>query len=200
MGIRGTSVRGKKPKCGKKKKSDPAKGRLSKCQKKRQNASRIKMIGAFKPKCNADGSYAKVQCHASTGYCWCSTKKGKKIPGTSVRGKKTKCGSKKRKSDPAKGRLSRCQRHRKKVHRLGAFKPRCNADGTYAKVQCNPSSGYCWCATKKGKTIRGTSVRGKKPKCGKKRKSDPAKGRLSKCQKKRKKVHRLGAFKPRCNA
>ena len=78
-------------------------GRLSKCQRKLKAASMVKMIGAFKPKCNADGSYAKVQCHPSTGYCWCSTKRGKKIPGTSVRGKKPKCRSRKRKSDPKKG-------------------------------------------------------------------------------------------------
>jgi len=62
--------------------------------------------------------------------------------------------------------LSRCQRHRNRVTRPGAFKPNCNPDGTYAKVQCNPSSGYCWCAKKDGKGIRGTSVPpGETPNC-----------------------------------
>ena len=29
------------------------------------------LIGAYVPQCNSDGSFSSVQCHASTGYCWC---------------------------------------------------------------------------------------------------------------------------------
>lgn len=29
------------------------------------------LLGAYVPQCEADGSFSSVQCHASTGYCWC---------------------------------------------------------------------------------------------------------------------------------
>ena len=29
------------------------------------------LIGAYVPQCNSDGSFSSVQCHSSTGYCWC---------------------------------------------------------------------------------------------------------------------------------
>ena len=30
-----------------------------------------KLIGAYIPQCDEDGSFRKYQCHGSTGYCWC---------------------------------------------------------------------------------------------------------------------------------
>ena len=42
------------------------------------------MVGQFIPTCYKDGSYAPLQCHASTGYCWCVTSDGKKIPNTTL--------------------------------------------------------------------------------------------------------------------
>ena len=45
------------------------------------------MVGHFIPTCAEDGSYAPMQCHASTGYCWCASKDGKKIPKTEIRGR-----------------------------------------------------------------------------------------------------------------
>ncbi|XP_014243893.1 SPARC-related modular calcium-binding protein 2 isoform X1 [Cimex lectularius] len=45
----------------------------------------------FRPKCLSDGRYAPVQCHESTGYCWCVTEHGKPISNTSVRNTKPKC-------------------------------------------------------------------------------------------------------------
>ena len=38
----------------------------------------------------------------------------------------------------------------------GRFKPRCNLDGTYAKVQCSGSD--CYCADKDGNEIMGTKT------------------------------------------
>ncbi|KAF8771975.1 Equistatin like protein [Argiope bruennichi] len=43
------------------------------------------LVGNFIPECNNSGTYAKKQCHASTGYCWCSDEDGNKI-GQEVRG------------------------------------------------------------------------------------------------------------------
>ena len=39
-------------------------------------------LGAYKPQCTATGQYKSVQCHGSTGYCWCVTSDGKEINGT----------------------------------------------------------------------------------------------------------------------
>ena len=29
------------------------------------------LIGAFQPSCQPDGSFSELQCHGSTGFCWC---------------------------------------------------------------------------------------------------------------------------------
>ncbi|XP_031674967.1 nidogen-2-like [Oncorhynchus kisutch] len=39
-------------------------------------------IGAYIPTCDAAGQYTPKQCSGSTGYCWCVTSTGQKIPGT----------------------------------------------------------------------------------------------------------------------
>ena len=40
----------------------------------------------FIPDCGAEGIYKAVQCHQSTGYCWCvMVDTGRPIPGTSTR-------------------------------------------------------------------------------------------------------------------
>ena len=40
----------------------------------------------FIPDCGAGGLYKAVQCHQSTGYCWCVlVDTGRPIPGTSTR-------------------------------------------------------------------------------------------------------------------
>ncbi|CAG2174923.1 unnamed protein product, partial [Oppiella nova] len=37
------------------------------------------VIGAYVPQCAPDGGYAKKQCHASTGHCWCVNDFGAQI-------------------------------------------------------------------------------------------------------------------------
>nr|XP_029529998.1 equistatin-like [Oncorhynchus nerka] len=39
-------------------------------------------VGAYTPTCDAAGRYTPEQCSGSTGYCWCVTSSGQKIPGT----------------------------------------------------------------------------------------------------------------------
>lgn len=51
--------------------------------------------------------------------------------------------------------------------------PECLADGTYAPVQCNKSTGYCWCVTPNGKVIPRTSARHRRLEC-------PKRGKLEK--------------------
>jgi hypothetical protein len=45
----------------------------------------------FVPTCLQDGTFAPVQCHAETGYCWCVTPAGKPIPNSSVRNARPNC-------------------------------------------------------------------------------------------------------------
>ncbi|XP_071649885.1 SPARC-related modular calcium-binding protein 2 isoform X1 [Temnothorax longispinosus] len=45
----------------------------------------------IRPICQPDGTYAPVQCHAETEYCWCVTPQGRPLPDTTVRYKKPKC-------------------------------------------------------------------------------------------------------------
>lgn len=33
--------------------------------------SNTSLIGSYIPQCSADGSFSPIQCHGSTGYCWC---------------------------------------------------------------------------------------------------------------------------------
>nr|UZF13189.1 saxiphilin [Allobates femoralis] len=38
--------------------------------------------GAFLPECDEKGYFSPMQCHSSTGHCWCTTKDGEEIEGT----------------------------------------------------------------------------------------------------------------------
>ena len=59
---------------------------MSACHKEVASAANgPKLIGAFVPKYEDDGSYKKIQCHGSTGYCWCVNDKGVKQAGTEKR-------------------------------------------------------------------------------------------------------------------
>ena len=59
----------------------------SKCEKELLESTQKPLFGRFTPRCNPDGSYHLIQCHPSTGFCWCSNPDGTKYPGTEVRGK-----------------------------------------------------------------------------------------------------------------
>uniref|UniRef100_UPI00358EF621 SPARC-related modular calcium-binding protein 1 n=1 Tax=Myxine glutinosa TaxID=7769 RepID=UPI00358EF621 len=61
------------------------------CQMDRARAQERKDKNGFIPECKDDGTYAQVQCHRSTGYCWCVTGEGRPISGTSVRNSLPKC-------------------------------------------------------------------------------------------------------------
>ncbi|XP_067831056.1 SPARC-related modular calcium-binding protein 1-like isoform X3 [Heptranchias perlo] len=53
------------------------------------------------PECNEDGSFAQVQCHKLTGYCWCVTPEGKPVSGSSVHNQTPTC------SDSTRDKTSR---------------------------------------------------------------------------------------------
>ncbi|XP_051502601.1 SPARC-related modular calcium-binding protein 1-like isoform X8 [Myxocyprinus asiaticus] len=66
----------------------------SKCQTERSQAleqAKRPQESIFIPECNDDGTFAQVQCHTLTGYCWCVTVDGKPISGSSVQNKTPVC-------------------------------------------------------------------------------------------------------------
>ncbi|XP_076321824.1 SPARC-related modular calcium-binding protein 1-like isoform X2 [Tachypleus tridentatus] len=52
---------------------------------------RLDQADIFKPRCKEDGSFMEVQCHESSGYCWCVDEHGKPLPGSSVKYGQPKC-------------------------------------------------------------------------------------------------------------
>uniref|UniRef100_A0A4W6CH98 Nidogen 1 n=1 Tax=Lates calcarifer TaxID=8187 RepID=A0A4W6CH98_LATCA len=39
-------------------------------------------VGQYIPTCDENGAYEPMQCHGSTGHCWCVDRNGQEIPGT----------------------------------------------------------------------------------------------------------------------
>ncbi|XP_065051784.1 SPARC-related modular calcium-binding protein 1-like isoform X1 [Rhopilema esculentum] len=143
---------------------------LTKCQIMRENAlkrisSGIGHIGGYVPKCTEKGTYAAVQCHNLTGFCWCSTGDGRPIPGSSVKYKQPNCTI----SANASCFKSLISALRVISHsqRGSYYVPRCADDGSFQPVQCHVKAGYCWCVNNYGQKIPGTSraMRYGKPNC-----------------------------------
>uniref|UniRef100_A0A3Q3WBC3 SPARC related modular calcium binding 1 n=1 Tax=Mola mola TaxID=94237 RepID=A0A3Q3WBC3_MOLML len=66
----------------------------SKCRVERSQAleqARRPQESMFIPECNEDGTFAQVQCHTLTGYCWCVTSDGKPVSGSSVHNRTPVC-------------------------------------------------------------------------------------------------------------
>ncbi|XP_054469766.1 SPARC-related modular calcium-binding protein 1 isoform X3 [Anoplopoma fimbria] len=66
----------------------------SKCRVERNQAleqARRPQESMFVPECNEDGTFAQVQCHTLTGYCWCVTTDGKPVSGSSVHNRTPVC-------------------------------------------------------------------------------------------------------------
>lgn len=61
---------------------------LTLCQEQRQRLVAVgdgsrRLVGAFIPRCAEDGSYELLQCHASTGHCWCvDPAEGREVDGS----------------------------------------------------------------------------------------------------------------------
>uniref|UniRef100_A0A3Q3ETM2 Thyroglobulin type-1 domain-containing protein n=1 Tax=Labrus bergylta TaxID=56723 RepID=A0A3Q3ETM2_9LABR len=39
-------------------------------------------VGQYIPACDEDGRYEAMQCHGSSGHCWCVDRNGQEIPGS----------------------------------------------------------------------------------------------------------------------
>ncbi|XP_053553595.1 nidogen-2 [Bombina bombina] len=127
--------------------------------------------GLFVPDCDEEGHYTPLQCHGSTGYCWCVHKNGEEIAGTRTPpgGTSPQCEV----LGPLKTPCLETRRHLlgeagPRGPRPGLFVPECEDEGHYAPLQCHGSTGYCWCVNQNGEEISGTRTPpgGTRPRCG----------------------------------
>ena len=63
---------------------------LTSCQKHQRRAREFSRTGPnswnFIPRCREDGGYYEVQCHVSSGQCWCVDQNGNELWGSVTRG------------------------------------------------------------------------------------------------------------------
>ncbi|TRY83481.1 hypothetical protein DNTS_016221 [Danionella cerebrum] len=119
----------------------------------------ISVAGAFIPQCDEEGQYRSLQCHGSTGHCWCVDNRGQERAGT-----RTPPGSLPRNCDEPERPKSECEQHRdsiqsrgdREVPVVGAFIPQCDEEGQYRPLQCHSSTGHCWCVDSRGQERAGT--------------------------------------------
>ncbi|XP_029371675.1 nidogen-2 isoform X2 [Echeneis naucrates] len=116
-------------------------------------------IGAFVPQCDSDGQYRPLQCHGSTGHCWCVDSRGQERAGT-----RTPPGTAPKDCDRPERPKTQCEQLRDSVQTtspegyplLGAFVPQCDDNGHFIPQQCHGSTGHCWCVDSNGEERRGT--------------------------------------------
>ncbi|XP_067847730.1 nidogen-2 [Heptranchias perlo] len=122
------------------------------------------LIGIHIPQCDETGNFRPLQCHGSTGYCWCVDESGQEIPGTRTPPgtDQPRCGL------PALNERPRtaCEQHRERLqtelsshgsqHLIGMYIPQCDEEGNFRPLQCHGSTGHCWCVDESGQEIRGT--------------------------------------------
>ncbi|XP_059505263.1 SPARC-related modular calcium-binding protein 1 isoform X5 [Stegostoma tigrinum] len=173
---------------GRCKESGPTKCRTERAQQAQEQAKKPQEP-VFIPECNEDGSFAQVQCHTFTGYCWCVTSDGKPVSGSSVKNQTPVCSeitaptlwikqlvskdSKQNGSSMRNLEKPSCDQERqtaleesRQYPRDGIFIPECAGAGLYKPVQCHQSTGYCWCVLVDiGRPIPGTSTRYQTPDC-----------------------------------
>ncbi|KAM8921253.1 nidogen-2 [Pelodytes ibericus] len=127
--------------------------------------------GSFTPQCDEKGNYTPLQCHGSTGYCWCVNSNGEEVSGT-----KTPPGSAPPQCNipqPTQRPQTVCERWKQSLleHYGGnptaeQYVPQCDAYGDFSPLQCHGTSGYCWCVDKDGREIPGSRTQpGMTPGC-----------------------------------
>ncbi|XP_078692876.1 uncharacterized protein LOC144922725 [Branchiostoma floridae x Branchiostoma belcheri] len=171
----------------------------SQCEQEQQQVLAVALPGAYVPQCRDDGSFSPVQCHGSSGHCWCADQFGNEVAGTRVRpGESPRCSAEAPVTDaPPK---TKCQEEREDANSrgllAGVYVPQCTGDGLYSPVQCHGSTGQCWCVNDAGEEIMGTRVdAGESPNCA----GTPE---TTKCQLEREEMLSegplLGAYIPTC--
>ncbi|KAK1793128.1 hypothetical protein P4O66_011534, partial [Electrophorus voltai] len=118
----------------------------------------LPQVGAFIPQCDEEGHYRQLQCHSSTGHCWCVDSRGQERAGT-----RTPPGTPPTNCEAPERPRTQCEQHRDSLRagedglpQVGAFIPQCDEEGHYRQLQCHSSTGHCWCVDSRGQERAGT--------------------------------------------
>uniref|UniRef100_G1RPG6 Nidogen-2 n=1 Tax=Nomascus leucogenys TaxID=61853 RepID=G1RPG6_NOMLE len=124
------------------------------------------------PQCDEQGNFLPLQCHGSTGFCWCVDPDGHEVPGTQTPPGSTPphCGPP---PEPTQRPPTICERWRENLleHYGGTprddqYVPQCDDLGHFIPLQCHGKSDFCWCVDKDGREVQGTrSQPGTTPAC-----------------------------------
>ncbi|XP_031435769.1 nidogen-2 isoform X4 [Clupea harengus] len=159
------------------------------------------LVGAFIPECDEEGQYRPLQCHGSTGHCWCVSDQGQERAGT-----RTPAGSPRPNCDeqvqPERPK-TQCQHHRDSLQGgVGAFVPECDEEGRYRQLQCHGSTGHCWCVSDQGQERAGTRTPAGSPRPNCDEQVQPERPKTQ-CQHHRDSLQGsqggVGAFVPQCD-
>ncbi|ELW47012.1 Nidogen-2 [Tupaia chinensis] len=124
------------------------------------------------PQCDEQGNFLPLQCHGSTGFCWCVNPDGHEVPGT-----RTPPGSNPPHCGPPPESTHRprtvCERWKESLleHYGGTprddqYVPQCDELGHFIPLQCHGKSDFCWCVDRDGREVQGTrSQPGTPPAC-----------------------------------
>ncbi|KAG5847035.1 hypothetical protein ANANG_G00121420 [Anguilla anguilla] len=124
--------------------------------------ARSAMQGAFVPQCDEDGGYRPLQCHGSTGHCWCVDSRGQEQAGTrTFPGTPPSNCNQPAPSIPCPETVCERWRYTLLDHYGGQpvskdYIPQCDAVGQFEPVQCYGDSTYCWCVDRDGREVIGT--------------------------------------------
>ncbi|XP_059551953.1 nidogen-2 [Myotis daubentonii] len=123
------------------------------------------------PQCDEQGHFLPLQCHGSTGFCWCVNPDGHEVPGTRTPpgSNPPHCGP----PAPTQRPQTMCERWRANLleHYGGAprddqYVPQCDDLGHFTPMQCHGKSDFCWCVDRDGREVQGTrSQPGSTPAC-----------------------------------
>ncbi|XP_063076397.1 thyroglobulin [Engraulis encrasicolus] len=140
-------------------------GKISEYQLETESLSQCELLrgargaeeGGHVPQCSEDGRFRHVQCSAVGTECWCVDSEGAELPGSRQNGTAIHC-------------LTQCQLHRQRVLKradegASALLPLCTPSGDYQAIQCQPTTGQCWCVDQEGMEIYGTRQNGRPARC-----------------------------------
>ncbi|XP_048455802.1 uncharacterized protein nid2a isoform X1 [Rhincodon typus] len=164
------------PQCGQPERTEPAK---TACEQHRDRLQaelslRGSLVGAYIPQCDEEGNFRPLQCHSSTGHCWCVDERGQEIPGTRTPpgAGQPQCGQPANNERPKTACEQLHDRMQAELRLRGSFVgahvPQCDEEGNFRPLQCHGSTGHCWCVDERGQEIRGTRTQpgAGQPQCG----------------------------------
>lgn len=132
-------------------------GQTKNCQRQRERAKASHRFGAFVPQCDGNGQFLAMQCHGSTGQCWCASVIGVKLPGThnKIGVSEEQCQAERQLAFPR----TACEIEWSlsvEANFIGDYVPDCKTNGDYAPMQCNETKTECWCVMKDGRELNNT--------------------------------------------